>query len=239
MSSSRIFWCLVKSFFCSLCLNLFLPEIRLVWISLQGTTAFAQEAFWCLTRAKSGAMGAKSEEKSEWSLKESQRCPEIRTVPVATHGTGFLYIPRPECADINFCSKWRVQTSKQSSAFHWEREMFLHVKCVSSPAWLFSSYWSFKSHFSILPQGTLPFLPPSHHLRSCFSGLSHYSLFPLHTYCRANQELIVLFISVIFLLLGKVEVPRDSMVISDHRVVIKHKAHSRFALIIWKQSIKN
>lgn len=104
---------------------------------------------------------------------------------------------------------------------------------------LFSSYWSFKSHFSILPQGTLPFLPPSHHLRSCFSGLSHYSLFPLHTYCRANQELIVLFISVIFLLLGKVEVPRDSMVISDHRVVIKHKAHSRFALIIWKQSIKN
>lgn len=104
--------------------------------------------FWCLARDRSGAMGAKSEEKWPRNPEESQGCPEIRTVPVATYRTGFLYISCPEYADTDFSSKWRVQTSKQSQVCSTEKERcFFHVKCVLPPTWLLGSYWSFKSHF--------------------------------------------------------------------------------------------
>lgn len=64
-------------------------------------TSYPRASFMPRQR-KSGAMGAKSGEKSQWSEKESQGCPEIRSVPVATRRIGFLYIPCPGRIEADF-----------------------------------------------------------------------------------------------------------------------------------------
>lgn len=77
-----------------------------------------------LHQRKSGAMGVKSGEKSQWGQKESQGCPQIRSVPVAMHRTVFLYLPCPGCAE----------TSKQTQVLFTEKERcFFCMQCILPP----------------------------------------------------------------------------------------------------------
>lgn len=71
---------------------LFLTSLRLklAWLEWYhwGTIPLAR-GLSCPHQRTSGAMGAASGEESRWGQKESQGCPEIRSVPVAARRTDF------------------------------------------------------------------------------------------------------------------------------------------------------